>query len=180
MTPTDRPAPTASRSRLMQLALAALVALGPADAHADADTRAVAERFVLEFLGQGSIEAAEAVISPDIVAVTALSPTAPIEGRAAYIETFFAFAQAFTFETPVEIVDSIVTEDRAVMRIRARATHSGAFLGLAPTHRSILFDETHVMRIDGGMVTENVVSATNLEFEMVFAPVLSPLVLAED
>jgi predicted SnoaL-like aldol condensation-catalyzing enzyme len=160
------------------LVLAALVATGAA--HAQTNNRAVAERFVLEFLGQGSVEAAEAVIAPDVIAFTALSPAAPIEGRDAYVETFFAFAQAFTFETPIEIVDSFVTEDRAMMRIRARATHTGEFLGLPATNRSILFDETHVMRIEDGMVTENVVSATNLEFEMVFAPVLTPLVLGEE
>jgi predicted ester cyclase len=149
------------------------------DSETVAQTRAVAERFVREFLGQGSLAAAEAVIAPDVVAVTGLSPAAPLQGRDAYVQSFFAFAGAFTFETGVEIVDSIVTEDRAVMRIRARARHTGPFLGLPATGRSILFDETHVMRIAGGRVTENVVSATNLEFEMVFAPVMAPLVLGE-
>lgn len=165
-------------TRIFPFALATLLATTPA--HAQTDTRAVAERFVLEFLGQGSLEAAEAVIAPDVVAVTGLSPAAPIAGRDAYVETFFTFASAFTFETPIEIVDSFATEDRAMMRIRARATHTGDFLGLPATNRSILFDETHVMRIENGMVTENVVSATNLEFEMVFAPVLTPLVLGEE
>jgi hypothetical protein len=144
-----------------------------------AATRATAERFVRDFLGQGSLAAAEAVIATDVVAFTGLSPAAPIRGRDAYVRTFAAFASAFTFETPVEIVDSFVAEDRAMMRIRARARHTGEFLGLPATGRSILFDETHVMRIVGGMVTENVVSATNLEFEMVFAPALAPLVLGE-
>lgn len=109
------------RTTLLALAL---TATGLA-ADAQGDTRAVAERFVLEFLGQGSVEAAEAVIAPDIVAITALSPGAPIEGRDAYVATFAAFAAAFTFETPIEIVDSFVTDDRAMMRIRARATHTG-------------------------------------------------------
>lgn len=163
---------------ILPRAPAANLATGPA--HAGTATRAVAERFVLDFLGQGSVAAAEAVIAPDVVVVTGLSPAAPIEGRDAYVATFLAFAAAFTFETPVEIVDSFVTEDRAMMRIRARATHTGEFLGLPPTNRSILFDETHVMRIEGGRVTENVVSATNLEFEMVFAPVLAPRVLGEE
>lgn len=165
-------------NRAASLALTSLLVTGPA--LAQTDTHAVAERFVLEFLWQGNVEAAEAVIAPDVIAVTGLSPNAPIEGRDAYVETFFAFASAFSFETPVEIVDSFVTEDRAMLSIRARATHSGAFLGLPATNRSILFDETHVMRIEDGMVTENVVSATNLEFEMVFAPVLTPLVLGEE
>ncbi|MGF1503161.1 MAG: hypothetical protein ACFBSD_15235 [Paracoccaceae bacterium] len=48
----------------------------PFSARAETGTRAVAERFVLSFLGQGSVEAAEAVIAPDVVAVSALSPIA--------------------------------------------------------------------------------------------------------
>jgi hypothetical protein len=41
----------------------------------------------------------------------------------------------------------------------------------------ILFDETHVARVQGGLIVENIVSATNLEFEMLMAPVLTPMIL---
>ena len=41
----------------------------------------------------------------------------------------------------------------------------------------ILFDETHVARLKDGLIVENIVSATNLEFEMLMAPVLSPMIL---
>ena len=35
------------------------------------------------------------------------------------------------------------------------------------------------MRIRDGKIVENVVSATNLEFEMLMAPVLGPMILGE-
>jgi predicted ester cyclase len=56
-------------------------------------------------------------------------------------------------------------------------THAKEFFGVAPTHRDITFIETHVMRLQNGKIVENVVSATNLEFEMLMAPVLAPLIL---
>jgi len=48
---------------------------------------------------------------------------------------------------------------------------------LAATGRVILFDETHVARLQDGLIVENIVSATNLEFEMLMAPALSPMIL---
>jgi predicted ester cyclase len=51
------------------------------------------------------------------------------------------------------------------------------FFGIATTNRVITFIETHVMRLRDGKIVENVVSATNLEFEMLMAPVLTLLIL---
>ncbi len=41
----------------------------------------------------------------------------------------------------------------------------------------ITFHETHVMQIANGKIVENIVSATNLEFEMLMAPMLTPMIL---
>jgi hypothetical protein len=51
------------------------------------------------------------------------------------------------------------------------------FFGLPASGRVILFDETHVARLRDGVIVENIVSATNLEFEMLMAPVLAPMIL---
>lgn len=56
-------------------------------------------------------------------------------------------------------------------------THAKSFFGVAATNRDITFIETHVMRLRDSKIVENVVSATNLEFEMLMAPVLTPLIL---
>jgi predicted ester cyclase len=51
------------------------------------------------------------------------------------------------------------------------------FFGIATTNRVITFIETHVMHLRDGKIVGNVVSATNLEFEMLMAPVLTLLIL---
>jgi hypothetical protein len=64
-----------------------------------------------------------------------------------------------------------------VTRFHSRRRHAKDFFGIPATNRVILFDETHVARIENGLIVENIVSATNLEFEMLMAPVLTPMIL---
>ena len=64
-----------------------------------------------------------------------------------------------------------------VTRFHSRQCHAKDYYGVAATNRIILFDETHVARLKDGKIIENIVSATNLEFEMLMAPVLSPMIL---
>lgn len=75
------------------------------------------------------------------------------------------------------IEDIFAAGDRVVVRFRSVQKHTKEFLGVAPTNRDITFIETHVMRLQDSKIIENVVSATNLEFEMLMAPALTPLIL---
>lgn len=137
----------------------------------------IAHTYMERFLGTGDMAAGDAVLSPDIEVTTGLSPTGPIVGLETYKQVFSEFRAAFPPQKTLEIIDSFATEDRAVVRFHSVQKHTGAYFGLEPTGRVILFDETHVMRIKGGKVMQNVVSATNLEFEMLMAPILTPLIL---
>ncbi len=139
----------------------------------------VATRFVAEFLGRGDMAAADATLHPHVQGITGLKPGAAIDGREEYKATIAAFVDAFPTAEPLRIVDQFASADghRVVTRFQSRQRHAKAFFGIEPTDRVILFDETHVTRIDDGLIVENIVSATNLEFEMLMAPVLSPLIL---
>jgi len=75
------------------------------------------------------------------------------------------------------IEDIFGTEDRVLVRFRSTQKHTKAFFGIPATDRIITFLETHVMCLQDGKIIENVVSATNLEFEMLMAPVLTPMIL---
>lgn len=77
----------------------------------------------------------------------------------------------------MKIEDLFAAGDRVVVRFRSVQKHTKAFFGVEPTYRDITFIETHVMRLCDGKIVENIVSATNLEFEMLMAPVLTPLIL---
>jgi predicted ester cyclase len=136
----------------------------------------VVRRFVEGFLGKADPSIADATVASDIVVTTGLSPTGPIQGREAYKQIFLSFAAAFPLKSFT--VDEIFgVDDRAVARFTAVATHEGEYFGVAATRRPIVLKEAHIMRLQGGRIVENIVSAANLEFEMLMAPVLAPLIL---
>jgi hypothetical protein len=144
-----------------------------------ADPTALVTRFVTDFLGRGDLAVADDVLDPRVQGITGLKPTGPIDGREEYKAIVSAFVDAFPAEDPLRILDQFASADgtRVVTRFHSRQRHAKAFFGVEATDRVILFDETHVARIAGGRIVENIVSATNLEFEMLMAPVLAPLIL---
>jgi predicted ester cyclase len=139
----------------------------------------IVKRFTIEFLGRADLAAAEATMHPDIRGITGLKPMGPIEGIEEYKATLVGFAEAFPAEGPVEIIDQFASADgtRVVTRFHSRQRHAKDYYGITATGRVILFDETHVARLKDGKIIENIVSATNLEFEMLMAPVLTPMIL---
>ncbi len=123
--------------------------------------------------------AADETLDVDVQGITGLKPDGAIDGRDEYKAIVAGFCAAFPSVEPLRIVDQFLSADgsRVVTRFRSRQRHAGSFFGLAATNRVILFDETHVTRIERGLIVENIVSATNLEFEMLMAPILAPLIL---
>lgn len=156
----------------------AVIGAAPGPAHAAAKgVLRIARRYVEDFLGKADTKVADAVLDPNITVVTGLSPQGPIVGRETYKKIFLEFHAAFPGTAPLAIVDAFEAGERAVVRFQYPTRHAKDYFGVAATGRAILFDETHVMRIRRGLVVENVVSATNLEFEMLMAPVLTPMIL---
>lgn len=143
------------------------------------DNFAIVRRFRVDFLGRGDQAAADATAHPDIRGVTGLKPMGPIEGLDEYKEIVTGFVANFPAQGPVQIIDQFSSADgtRVVTRFHSRQRHAGDYFGIAATNRVILLDETHVARLENGLIVENVVSATNLESEMLMAPVLSLLSL---
>ncbi len=139
----------------------------------------IVTRFTEEFLGRGDVAAADATAHPAIQGITGLKPMGPIDGLAEYKAIVTAFSAAFPAVEPLRIIDQFESADgtRVVTRFHSRQRHAGDFFGVAATNRVILFDETHVARLRDGLIVENIVSATNLEFEMLMAPVLTPMIL---
>ena len=137
----------------------------------------IAHQFIEQFLGKGDMSVAEAVLDENVQAMTGLKPTGPIDGREEYKQVFSSFYEAFPPVTDLVIEDIFAASDRVVVRFRSKQKHTKDFFGVAATNRIITLIETHVMRLRDGKIVENVVSATNLEFEMLLAPVLAPLIL---
>lgn len=143
------------------------------------DPLSIVRTFIEDFLGRADLAAADATAHPDILGITGLKPMGPIEGLAEYKAILTGFVAAFPAESPVQIIDQFGSADgtRVVTRFHSRQRHAQDYFGIPATNRVILFDETHVARLRDGLIVENIVSATNLEFEMLMAPVLSPMIL---
>lgn len=140
---------------------------------------AIAHIFIEQFLGKGDMTVAVDALDENVQAITGLKPDGPINGREAYKQVFSAFYDAFPPIPGSEMMieDIFAADDRVVVRFRSVQRHAKEFFGIPATNRNITFIETHVMRLRDGKIVENVVSATNLEFEMLMAPVLTPLIL---
>jgi predicted ester cyclase len=137
----------------------------------------IAHKFVEYFLGQGDMNLAEELLSEKVQVITGLKPSGAIDGVEEYKQIFSSFYDAFPPVQPLVIEDSFAAGDRVVVRFKSFQKHEKDFFGVPKSDRVITFHETHVMRIEDSKIVENIVSATNLEFEMLMAPVLTPLIL---
>ncbi len=126
------------------------------------DLQARALRFVTEALGQRDRTAFDALVHPDVVVHSGLSPLKPIRGAEAYWQTLGQLA-AFTF-LDFELRDLFATGDRAVAQFRAHALHTGDQLGVPATQQRILMWEIHLMRWHDGRLVENVVADVNYDW----------------
>lgn len=138
---------------------------------------AIAHRYVEQFLGKGDMSLAAELLADNVQIITGLKPTGPIDGIEEYKQIFSGFYDAFPDVKPLVIEDSFAAGDRVVVRFKSFQQHVKDYFGIPKSDRVITFHETHVMRILNGKIVENIVSATNLEFEMLMAPVLAPLIL---
>jgi predicted ester cyclase len=139
----------------------------------------VVSRFVQDFLGKGDLAAADDTAHQEIQGITGLKPFGPINGLEEYKGIVAGFVASFPATEPLKIIDQFASEDgtRVVTRFHSKQKHEFDFFGLRATGRIILFDETHIATLKSGKITQNIVSATNLEFEMLMAPILSPMIL---
>jgi len=137
----------------------------------------IARAFVEQFLGNGAMSVADLVLAQNVQVTTGLKPDGAINGREEYKQIFSMFYDAFPPVSDLVIEDIFAAGDRVVVRFRSVQKHTKDFFGVAATNRDITFIETHVMRLQDGKIIENIVSATNLEFEMLMAPALTPFIL---
>ena len=138
---------------------------------------ASAKRYATEYLTNGNTKTADELADPGLQVVTGLSPKAPIDGLANHKKIFVPFNDAFP-ASAMTIEDSFVADNRVMLRVNWLTTFKKDYYGVKATGKPVRLIETHVFKFNKeGKIIEDVVSATNLEWEMIFAPVLAPLVL---
>lgn len=91
------------------------------------------------------------VVAPDVVVRTPL----PIgtTGVEALKEVFRRLLRAFP-DLHIEVEDTITEGDKTVYRNTVTGTHRGEYMGVAPTGRTIRYEEIFIMRTAGGRIAE--------------------------
>jgi steroid delta-isomerase-like uncharacterized protein len=98
------------------------------------------------------IDACLARIAPSLVMHLAGLPE-PLHGRDAWREGFTLIKQAFP-DLHVHIEDMLAAEDQVAVRLTLHGTHTGEYLGFAPTGRPISYVSHEFYRLDHGLVAE--------------------------
>jgi steroid delta-isomerase-like uncharacterized protein len=91
------------------------------------------------------------VVEPDVRIGTPL----PIDatGAQALKQVWATLLRAYP-DLHVSVEDVIAEADKLVCRNVVTGTHQGEYLGLAPTGRSVTYDEIFVFRFEGGRIAE--------------------------
>jgi steroid delta-isomerase-like uncharacterized protein len=94
---------------------------------------------------------ADEILAPLFVAHVPLMPTLNRAHFKSFIESFY---DAFP-DFGLEINDSIMTNERLVLRLTFCGTHDGDFLGIATTGQEVLISGMSIFQIENGLIVEN-------------------------
>ncbi|HEX4092786.1 MAG TPA: ester cyclase [Trebonia sp.] len=100
----------------------------------------------------GDAEGCMAHIAPDLVINLAELPE-PQHGREAWRQGFEMMRHAFP-DLQAHIEDIFGDQDKVAVRLRFRGTHSGDFLGMAATGRTVEYVSHEFYRIADGLIAE--------------------------
>ncbi len=120
--------------------------------------RELARRHIEQVWGAGDHEGIDALYAEDVVDHAPAPGQSP--GRRGLHEVMDAFTAAFPdlrmelHAVLAEADPAAPGEGVAVDSWTLRATHTGPFLGLAPTGRPVVFRGTDVLRVSGGVIQE--------------------------
>lgn len=151
-----------------------------ADARTIARNAAAARRFVERALGAGDMAAFDEIVADDVWVSSGLKPAAPITSKAEYGAILAATLGTALSNGEMTIHEVSPTLDGAILvRFTAKADHTGALDGIAATSRRLTLSEMHLMRFDArGRLVSNYVGALNpLQWEMIYAPTITPQIL---
>jgi predicted ester cyclase len=116
------------------------------------DIKAIARRTLEEIFPRGDVAALAEIVHPNFVDHDG-PPGAPqgLDGMA----WSMGMLQAAFSDRRWEIHQAIAEDDTVVLSCTFHGRHTGQFMGLAPTSRSFVFRQVHIVRFQDGMAIEH-------------------------
>ena len=122
------------------------------------ENKALVQRFD-DLVNAGDLDTALTLFSPDYVDHTpAVGLPSGIEG----VRAFHSMMRAAFPDRQVTSSEMIAEDDKVVHRLRGEFTHQGAFMGMPPTGKQIVWSCIDIWRIAGGQIVEHWVEADML------------------
>jgi steroid delta-isomerase-like uncharacterized protein len=106
----------------------------------------------LQAFNAGDTDKCMALAAPDLISNLAELPE-PQHGREAWRQGFEMMRRACP-DLQAHIEDIFAAEDKVAVRLRFRGTHSGEFLGIPATGRTVEYVSHEFYRIAGGLIAE--------------------------
>ena len=115
--------------------------------------KGIIRRFNVEVIQNGNRTAFEALVAPDFVNRSA-PPGAP-SGPESLWATFEHMLRPALSGLEVAIHDQIAEGDKVTTRKTISGTHTGPFVGVAPTGKAVSIDVIDVVRVRNGQYVEH-------------------------
>lgn len=118
---------------------------------AEAENIALYRRLIEEGVGVGHLDVLDEILAPDIELPT-VAPMA--EPTIAGLKQLNEGLRAGMPDTKAEIEEIFAGGDWVGARLRWTGTHTGEFLGLAPTGRTFSITEIEIVRCENGRIVD--------------------------
>jgi predicted ester cyclase len=135
------------------------------------DIKATARRTLREILPGGDVAALTEVIHPNFIDHHG-PPGAP-PGREGMAWSIRMLHAAFS-DRRWELHQVIADHDTVVLYATFHGRHTGQFLGLAPTSRSVAFRQVHILRFQDGLAIEHWAVPDDLDLARQLGPIPRP------
>jgi predicted ester cyclase len=114
--------------------------------------KAAYRRFYEEFLSKGNLDIVDEVVDPNVVSHSPFPGQKP--GAEGLKQAIARFREAFP-DLQATAEDVIAAGDKVVGRFTVTGTHHGEFMDIAPTGKTITYDEIVIVRFKDGRIVEH-------------------------
>ena len=118
-----------------------------------AENEALAHRFHMDIFQRGEMDAADEILSPDFVNHFTGNPPEMQRGPEGVKRLATAIRTAFP-DAQITHHDTMVQEDKVIVRWSMTGTHDGDMFGVPPTGKPVNITGIDIFRISGGKIVE--------------------------
>ena len=116
--------------------------------------KSIVKRVPEEITSQGKFELIDEIFAPNFVDHTYVPAFGLSPGREG-IRQFITMLRTGFPDIDIKVQDSFAEGDKVVVRNLSKGTHTGEFMGMAPTGKEATWTEIHIVRFEGGQIAEH-------------------------